>query len=229
MNRDSFTSRKRLFFRGPALLAGIAVVCTGISLVMFYETLMRQHEAYLANEVAEQLNWLNLVGRSNQWDVAKTLEEYAEFGAKHHVLGKTGEFVLAAQEGNEIRFLLQRDSQDPNARRTMTDAACGEPMRRALAGNKGTMIGVDHRGHTVLAAFTPVPNMNWGIVATTDLSELLWPFLKSATIIAMTVLLVILCGIPLVVRLGRPLIQELEQSQEGVALAIQGTRHGTQT
>jgi hypothetical protein len=79
----------------------------------------------------------------------------------------------------------------------------------------------------VLAAFAPVPHLNWGIVVKSDRARVLMPFLKSAAIISLTVLVVVIGGIPFVVQLGKPLIRELEQSQERVALAIQATERST--
>jgi hypothetical protein len=229
MSQSSFTARKRLFFRSPVLLAGIAVVCTAISLCMFYETIVRQHKAYLSNEVVKQLNWLSAIGRSNQWDSQETQKQYVEYLRRSPIVGKTGECVVAMKEGEDVRLLLPADALDAAPRPIAMCDALGEPMQQALAGNVGTMIGVDHRGHQVLAAFAPVPHLNWGIVVKSDRDEVLLPFLKSAAIIALTVLAVIIVGIPLVVHLGRPLINELEQSQEGVALAIHATERGVQT
>jgi len=228
MSHRSFTARKRLFFRSPILLAGIALVCTAISLCMFYETIVRQHKAYLSNEVVKQLNWLNAIGRSNQWDVRRTWKQYVEHLARTPIVGKTGECVVAMKAGEDVRLLLPGDAPDAAPRQFATRDALGEPLQQALAGNVGTMIGRDHRGHQVLAAFAPVPHLNWGIAVKSDRNEVLMPFLKSAAIIALTVLAVIIVGIPLVVHLGRPLINELEQSQEGVALAIHATEHTVQ-
>jgi hypothetical protein len=221
MSPTSFVDRKRLFTRSPILLAGIAVVCTGIALVMFYETLMRQHEAYLANEVMEQLNWIDTIGRSKNWDSQETLKEYLRCGVNHELLGETGEFEIAIQEGEKVRFLVQKAAVGSNVLRSMTDSAIGMPMRQTFEGKKGTMIGIDDHGHRVLAAFASVPRFNWGLVVKTDINEVLQPFLKSASIIVFAVMVVVVVGIPLLVRLGKPLIRELEQSQECVSLAIQ--------
>ena len=211
------------------LLAGVTLASTVISLFMFYETLMRQHATYLANQVSEQLNWLEMIGHANQGDAQKTLDQYVQYGGKHHLLGKSGEFMLAVREGESIRFLLARDSSAANIRLPMTDDPHGDPMQCAMAGNVGTMIGLDYRGHRVLAAFAPVPHFKWGIVAKIELWEVLAPFVRSASIIAGTVLILIMGGVLLVVLLGRPLIKELEQSRERLTLVIQGTRNGIGT
>jgi hypothetical protein len=228
MKNKFCATRERLFFRSPMLLASVTLVCMGISLFMLYETLMHQHAAYLANQVAEQLNWLEMIGRSNHGDAERTLDQYVQYGAKHHLLGKTGEFVLAVAEGDNVRFLAQRDSSTANLRLPMTENPQSDPVRYALAGNVGTTIGFDQRGHRVLAAFAPVPHFKWGIVAKTDLREVLSPFLQATSILSATVLIVLVAGILSVEYLGRPLIQDLEQSQRCVAMAIQESKQGLQ-
>ena len=81
MNSKFSAIRERLFFRSPILLASLTLVCMGISLFMFYETLMRQHAAYLANQVAEQLSWLEMIGRANRGNAQKTLNQYRSMAA----------------------------------------------------------------------------------------------------------------------------------------------------
>ena len=61
-----------------------------------------------------------------------------------------------------------------------------EPMRRALSGESGTMIGLDYKGVTVLAAYQPISVLNMGLVFKVDISEVRAPFIK-ATIYASAV------------------------------------------
>jgi PAS domain S-box-containing protein len=226
MNRNSFITRKQIFFRSPILLAGILLVSTGISLVMFYETLLRQHEGYLAKEVVEQLSWIETIAQLSHGDAQETLKYYTEFNKHNPPLGVSGECMLAVHDDNGIQYIYQQNSSVPCTHLSNENDSLGEPMRQALAGNVGTMIGTDYRGHKVLAAFAPVPHFNWGIVVKVDLAEILSPFMHSTAIVVAMVVVLITGGVLVVVFLGRPLIRELEQSRERLSLVIQGTRNG---
>ena len=61
--------------------------------------------------------------------------------------GETGEFTLSKREGDQIVFLLSHrhdDHQTPNP--IPFDSGLAEPMRLALLGQSGTLIGLDYRG-----------------------------------------------------------------------------------
>ena len=81
--------------------------------------------------------------------------------------GKTGEFTLARREGDSIVFLLQhRHVSVGNPPPVAFDSDLAEPMRRALNGLSGTVIGLDYQGQTVLAAYEPVGVLDLGIYFT---------------------------------------------------------------
>ncbi len=204
---STLCTQRRLFLWSPVLLAGIAFICMGISLTMFYRTIMHQQEVRLTEEVKEDVKLLEIIGRLNNWDDQKTLEEYDKYVGKYHRIGETGEFTLATPVGNNIRYLFKAQSIDPNAQAA---APISEPMRKALQGRSGTIIGKDYRGKEVLAAYNFIPKLNWGIVAKIDTSEIRSPLLKSIAMLVATMLILIIGGSVLIVRLGRPLIQKLE-------------------
>ena len=83
----TFCTQRGLFFWSPVLLASIAFICEGVSLWMFYSTVMHQQEVHLAEEISEQVKLLEAIGRSTNWDVQKTLKQYNEFATIHHRLG----------------------------------------------------------------------------------------------------------------------------------------------
>ena len=226
MDNRSFNTRRRLFVWSPVLLASTAFVCTGLSLWMLYGSFRRQQEQFLTQQVNERLRLLETIGRSNNWDREKTLKEFVEFNVKHARLGATGECTLVCRDGAGLRFLFREHSDAVSRLPASPDTAIAEPCRKALEGNAGTLVGEDYRGIEVLAAYAPVPNWNWGIVVKIDASELRSPLLTTAVAAISVVMLLVVVGGLLIVQFGKPLIRELEQSNERLDLAIQGSSNG---
>ncbi|MDH5649581.1 MAG: hypothetical protein OEY67_07985, partial [Gammaproteobacteria bacterium] len=66
---------------------------------------------------------------------------------KYEGFGKTGEFTLAKLVGNQIVFLLSHRHYDLDEPKPVAfDSKIAEPMRNALKGNAGSVIGLDYRG-----------------------------------------------------------------------------------
>jgi PAS domain S-box-containing protein len=86
------------------------------------------------------------------------------------------------------------------------------PIRQALSGKTGTMIGLDYRSRTVLAAFQPVPKMNLGLVAKIDLAEVRRPFFHAAATAGGIALLIVLAGVAILLRFN-PFLRRLEEEK----------------
>lgn len=98
------------------------------------------------------------------------------------MIGKTGEFTLGQRDGDVIKFILKQRYFDAKHQiSTPWKSTFSEPMRRALKGQTGADIVLDYRGAEVLAAYKPVPNLGWGIVAKIDMEEIRSPYIKAAT------------------------------------------------
>ncbi len=129
--------------------------------------------------------------------------------------GKTGEFTLAKREADDIRFILSfRHAQPDAAYRIPIQSKLAEPMRRALAGLSGTLIGLDYRGVKVLAAHEPVGELDLGIVAKIDLAEIRAPFLRAGIIAGGAGLLLIAGGALVFFRVARPILQRVTESEK---------------
>lgn len=145
---------------------------------------------------------------------AATLSQIRDAHARFPGFGETGEFALARREGDRIVFLIARRheaSAQPEPLAWSSELA--EPMRRALLGQSGTMIGLDYRGELVLAAHEPVGVLNLGIVAKIDLGELRAPFMRAGFLSAACALVFVSLGALLIRRLGIPSVRDLEESE----------------
>ena len=89
------------------------------------------------------------------------------------------------------------------------DSELAAPMRLALSGQSGTIIGQDYRGVKVLAAYEPVGELNLGIVAKIDLSEIREPFIKASLKSGLSALFLIAIGVSLFFKVTNPIITSL--------------------
>ena len=101
------------------------------------------------------------------------------------------------------------------------DSKLAEPMRLALKGQSGTIIGLDYRGETVMAAYEPVPTLGLGIVAKIDLSEVRAPFVKSLFVSTSFAIVVVLIGTILFFWISNPLIKRLEEYSQNLEKHIE--------
>lgn len=106
-----------------------------------------------------------------------------EAHSKYQGFGITGGFTLAEKENDQIVFLLNHRHYDLDKPKPVPwDSTFAEPMRLALSGKSGVIIGLDYRGEKVIAVHEPVAELNLGIVAKNDLAEIRAPFLEAVLI-----------------------------------------------
>ncbi len=139
--------------------------------------------------------------------IVKAHDEFQGFG-------KTGEFTLGQRTGDKIVFLLShrhgKDAENPKPIDIKSELA--EPMRLALCGKSGTLIGLDYRGVLVLAAHEPVGVYGLGIVAKIDVAEVREPFIKAA-LLALAFLFVFgLLGAFIFLRVANPIVKRLREN-----------------
>ena len=196
------------------------LLTTGVAIWILYRTGLDQERTRLVETVKSQARLIEAIAREEATheemygDVFDNVVLGQIIDAHHEYegFGRTGEFTLARREGDLIVFLLGHrhvrvERPDP----VPFQSPLAEPMRRALNGESGTMVGLDYAGATVLAAYEPVPVLEVGLVAKIDLQEVRSPFVDAGKIAVGISLLVAIAGAFLVVRVSSPLITELEE------------------
>lgn len=96
-------------------------------------------------------------------------------------LGKTGELVAGeyADNGDIVATIpLKYDSDAVTSQRQLNKGSDATGMIKAIKGQSGKGLIIDYRGVEALAAWTYVPQLKWGLVVKTDLSELQAPTQK---------------------------------------------------
>ena len=127
--------------------------------------------------------------------------------------GETGEFVLGKLDGDMIVFLFrQRHGNFDRPNPVPFESTIATPMRLALMGRSGTVIGADYRNVKVLAAHEPVAEMDIGIVAKIDLAEIRAPFLKVGALGSLGAVFVIILGGVLTRQISIPVVKRLKST-----------------
>jgi len=188
------------------ILVGVSLASASMAILVLYRAALAEEKEHLRVAAISTARMIEAVARFD----AEHSADYADGGPRAATLsqivgahesveryGATGEFVVGTIVGEEIEFLIPDESLDAGPIEPIPVASTNaEPMRRALAGQSGAMIGPDYRGVAVLAAYEPVEGLNLGIVAKVDMAEFRAPFVKtSLLVLAATVLLVVLASV----------------------------------
>ena len=213
--------QNRIFLLALLWIITILIV-GGVSLYLLYDTAINEEKARLVETAQSQARLIEAIGRHTtgyhigEQETAEDLLLAQIYDAHENYkgVGKTGEFVIARREGDQMVFLLShRYSGQESLQKIPWNSALAEPMRLSLSGKSGTIIGLDYRGETVLAAYEPVRELDWGIVAKIDLSEVRQPFIRAGLIAVGIGFGVVLLGVFWFYRLSNPLLVELEDNE----------------
>jgi PAS domain S-box-containing protein len=202
----------------------VSLVIIGITIFILYNVAFEQSQDRLVEIVKNQARLIEAVARFDATysehdypggSEEATLSQIVDAHEHYEGFGRTGEFTLARREGTHITFLLShRHKEEERPNLVPFDSDRAEPMRRALSGLSGTLIGRDYRGVVVLAAHEPLANLNWGVVAKIDLAEIREPYVRAGVIAIGWSLSVLLLGVVLFLRVINPMVGRLEENEE---------------
>ena len=173
------------------IMAAVTIIVEVVTICMLYRTALDEGSARLVATAQSQARLIEAIARFDDLyhknypkdPKEATLSQIVDAHNHYKGFGKTGEFTLSKKEDDKIVFLLNHRHYDlQNPKPIPFDSELAEPMRLALSGQSGTIIGLDYRGTMVLAAYEPVAELNLGIVAKIDLAEIRAPFKKAILI-----------------------------------------------
>ncbi len=220
--------RKRVLLL--VLIMSVLVLATlVVSIGNLYRTAIEQESIRLVETAKSQARMIEAVAAFDK----KYSQEYS-LGTKQAVLsqirgahsnyegfGTTGEFTLGEKEKDHIVFLLSHRHYDLDEPKPVPwNSTIAEPMRRALSGRSGKIIGLDYRGEKVIAAYEPVAVYNLGIVAKIDMSEVRAPFIRTALITGIIAVVFIGLGVSIFFKITNPILVELNKTVENLQNAL---------
>ena len=203
------------------IMVSIVVVAETITIGILYKTAIEEQRSHLVEIANSQARLIEAVARfdktrnSNYPQGARqaTLSQIRDAHTQYPGFGKTGEFTLSTRENDQIMFLLSHRHYDLDEPKPVPwDSELAEPMRLALSGKSGTVVGLDYRGQTVLAAYEPVAELNLGIVAKIDLAEIRAPFIRAALLSSLSALGAIALGAGLFLKITNPILRKLQET-----------------
>jgi PAS domain S-box-containing protein len=206
-----------------------ALIVAGITIFSLYQAAISEERERLVETAQSQARLIEAVARFDAASAksdgsesarAATLIKIIEAHMNYEQAGRTMEFTLAERKGDSIIFLFTHRHGDLGKPKPIDfGSKLAEPMRQALSGRSGTLVGVDYRGERVLAAHEPVSELNLGIVSKIDLSEIRAPFVRAAAVAGFFSVLVILGGAALFLKISNPMIKLLEEHNVELAAA----------
>jgi PAS domain S-box-containing protein len=207
-------------------------VVAGITIYVLYGTAFEQQRERLVEAAQSQARLIEAIARFDTaraktnpefypgGPVVATLSQIIDAHGHYKGFGETGEFTLARRAGDNIFFLLRHRHFDLDQPKSVPlDSELAEPMRRALSGLSGTVVGLDYRGETVLAAHEPVAELGSGIVAKIDLVEIRTPFIRAGLMAICAALLVVFVGAVIFLRVSNPIVRRLEERTAELMMA----------
>ena len=211
------------------LMCIIVIVAETITINILYNTALEEEKMRLIVSARSQARLIEAISRFDQQHSKDypggaqkaTLDTIRDAHSRYRALSRTGEFTLSKREGDQIVFVLNHRHYDLNNPRPvpwMSDLA--EPMRQALSGKSGTIVALDYRGEKVLAAHEPVRELNLGIVAKIDLSEVRSPFISAGILSGIFTIVIIVLGAFVFVRITDPIIRRLQDTVQNLEKAL---------
>lgn len=181
------------------LLVGLLVSIASVS--VHYRTSMGIEQANVLELVESQARLIAAVARfdsihsSNDYPLGAkeaTLSQLLETLSRREKSSDSGESLLAHR--NQQLDLVLDYSPDSITLSQPLSGVSAQALNLALDGGSGTVFGIDHRGRSVLAAYTHIPNLDRGLVAKVDMSELRRPFIYASIIAAALSIITVILG-----------------------------------
>lgn len=195
------------------------ILISGITIAVLYHTAFESVKDRLVVSAKARARMIEATARFNAFHnteypggaYAATLHQVTDAYQYFRAFGETGELTLGKKEEDRIIWLLRhRYSGIAQQNPVPFTSELAEPMRRALSGESGVMVGPDYMGKTILAAYEPVAGLNLGLVTKIDMNEVRKPFVLAGLIAILLTVIIVFLSAWLFIRITRPMLTALE-------------------
>ncbi len=202
------------------MLAVVALAVGATSIGLLYRAALEQRRVALLDTVNGEAAVVEAMARYDAAHTsgpperarAATLSQLSASSEWLAPLAPGSDFTIGERRGDSIWLLAARGDHEEE-RDVPWASERAAPMRRALTGDTGTMIGLDFRGREVLAAYRPMSTLGVGLVAKAELASIQAPFLRAAAWSLLAAVVLIGAAMVLVRRVSASVVGRLEASE----------------
>ncbi len=238
------SDRTRFLFL-MAIMVGVACLIGGIAVYFLYQTALEQEAVQLRENVMGQARFMESVAKVDAQQSQElsrladqdfgpitrscrdnprraSLDQIRHAQSQYQGIDAGSERLLAQRVNDTIVFLWSHRGQTFDQPAPIPwDSNLAEPMRRALSGQSGSMIGVDDHGRKMLAAYEPVALLHLGLVATIDIAVFQRPFRQAGGMVIGFGLVTLGLGAAIFSWTGGPLLARIIQSERRFSTLVE--------
>ncbi len=217
------------------MMSSLSLMITLIAIYTLYHAAFRQQQAELRKLASSQAALLKasieLECPNRHCELPSSQEKIITILKRTYQMTRglkpAEQFVLAKTEGAETILLLNY----PNIEQKRLDSENSflkEPLKRALAGQSGSLIIKNAEQTDTLIIYEPINrfNLNWGLVIKINLRDLQEPFIQAGYYTLGITLLVNLVGVLVFLKISGPVIKQMEVYEEVERSIFENTPEG---
>jgi len=217
------------------VMSAVVVAATATAIGLLYRTAYERERLHLIGNVQSHARMMEAIARFDESTHnsasgtarSATLAQIRDAYSRQVDVSGTAELTLGRREDDLIVFLMRHRHEETGRPDPVAfSSGLAEPMRRALSGESGSMVGLDYHGETVLAAFEPVIGLGLGIVAKVDLAEIRAPFFRAGAAVVGIAFVLIVAGTLVFIRVTNPMLAALRERGEKLSLLLASTGEG---
>ena len=211
-----FVADKRQFLLIVVVMGSVVLCVMVIVDIVLYRSAFDAVKNRISEQAFSHASLIESITQSNRRQLknnkladAVTIREIKQGLAP---LSGSAEITIARRNGDNIEFILrQRSNEQYKPLAIPFSSSLAEPMRLALSGQAGSLVGLDYQNKQVLAAYRAMPDSGLGIVVKIDMGEIRAPFIDAAIDASLISLILIITGGLLINAISNRIVKGIER------------------